>query len=46
MQMFVGVEPLDPVILSMRIRQEAGEAFKNRGRNGSDFGTTSTMKNA
>lgn len=46
MQMFVGVEPLAPLSLSMRIRQEAGEAFKSRGKNEMNFGATSTMKNA
>lgn len=46
MQMFVGVEPLAPLSLSMRIRQEAGEAFKSRGKIEMNFGARSTMKNA
>lgn len=43
MQMFMGVEHLAPVSLSlsMRIRQKAGEAFRSRGRN-----ELSMMKNA
>lgn len=45
MQMFVGVEPL-ALSLSMRMPQEAGEAFKSRGRNGMDFRTATTMKSA
>lgn len=44
MQMFVGVEPLASLSLSMRIRQEAGEAFKSRGKNKMIFGATSTME--
>lgn len=43
MQMFVGVEPLAPLSLSMRIRQEA---FKSRGKIEMNFGARSTMKNA